>query len=591
MRLARRLFAGFALVITVLAILVVAISGQRLARELTARETDQLRREAHLIATEWMQQPNADAEALARTAGTALGHRVTLIAADGRVIGDSEFADDALPHLENHATRPEVSAARATGAGVATRASPSRGDTELYVAVRAAGGVARVSVSTAELGEIVSSARDDVLLSALIALAAALALTFAFSRAVTQPIVELRDVARSLAAGDLARRPSLSAPGEVGELGTAMHRMAEQLAAKLRELQAEQDLLAAAIESLHEGLLAVDAHRRVVRLNDSARRLLRADRPVPFSADLLPRDALLRDALGAALSGQATGPSETVVHERTVSITARPLGDGGAVLALLDLTATRRLEAVRRDFVANVSHELKTPLTVIGGFAETLVTDDLPAAQRAQFVEAIRANAERMRRIVDDLLDLSRIESGGWRPNPRAVDVGATADDIYTAARRARADHAVSLETAIDRRAPTAYADPTALRQVLSNLVDNAVRYTPAGGTVTVFTALGEGGGTWVGVRDSGIGIAPEHVPRIFERFYRVDTGRSRDAGGTGLGLAIVRHLVEAHAGRVEAESTLGRGTTVRAFFPAGPESPADADASHDPRPFAVTGS
>ncbi|HEY7894560.1 MAG TPA: ATP-binding protein [Gemmatimonadaceae bacterium] len=590
MRLARRLFAGFALVITVLAILVVAISGQRLARELTARETDQLTREAQLLATEWAQQPNADAEALAHTAGGALGHRVTLIASDGRVIGDSEFADDALPHLENHATRPEVAAARAAGTGVATRASPSRGDTELYVAVRSALGVARVSVSTAQLGDIVSSARNDVLLSALIALAAALALTFAFSRAVTQPIVELRDVARSLAAGDLARRPSLSATGEVGDLGTAMHRMAEQLAARLRELQAEQDLLAAAIESLHEGLLAVDAHRNVMRLNDSARRLLRADRPVPFSADLLPRDALLREALAAALAGQPSGPSETVIQERTLSITARPLGDGGAVLALLDLTATRRLEAVRRDFVANVSHELKTPLTVIGGFAETLVTDDLPAAQRTQFVEAIRVNAERMRRIVDDLLDLSRIESGGWRPNPSAVDVAAMADDIFSAARRARADNAVTLETAVDPRAPTVYADPTALRQVLTNLIDNAVRYTPAGGTVSVFTALGSGdAGAWVGVRDSGIGIAPEHLSRIFERFYRVDPGRSRDAGGTGLGLAIVRHLVEAHAGRVEADSAPGRGTTVRAFFPAGPAMPSEAE-MHDSRPYAVTG-
>jgi len=591
-RLARRLFAGFTLVITVLAILVVVISGQRLARELTARETEQLRHEAQLVAAQWAEHPSADAESLAHTAGAALGHRVTLIAPDGRVIGDSEFADDALPHLENHSTRPEVIAARATGTGVATRSSPSRGDSELYVAVRASGGIARVSVSTARLGEIVSSARGDVVLAALIALAAALALTFAFSRAVTQPIVELRDVARSLAGGDLARRPSLIAPGEVGELGTAMHRMAEQLAARLRELQAEQGLLSAAIESLHEGLLAVDAHRYVVRLNDSARRLLRVDRPVPFSADLLPRDALLREALGAALNGEPSGPSETVVHDRTLSVTARPLGDGGAVLALLDLTATRRLESVRRDFVANVSHELKTPLTVIGGFAETLVTDDLPVDQRTQFAEAIRANAERMRRIVDDLLDLSRIESGGWRPNPASVDVAGMADDIFSAARRAHADHAVALGIEIDARAPTVYADATALRQVMTNLVDNAVRYTPAGGTVTVFTTLADGGaGTWVGVRDSGIGIAPEHLPRIFERFYRVDPGRSRDAGGTGLGLAIVRHLVEAHAGRVEAESAPGRGTMVRAFFPAGSRAAADADGSHDAHPYAVTGS
>jgi signal transduction histidine kinase len=309
----------------------------------------------------------------------------------------------------------------------------------------------------------------------------------------------------------------------------------------------------------------------VVRLNESARRLLRAARPVPFSTDLLPRDAVLREALSRALAGEGAGPLEATVEGRTLSVTARPLGDGGAVLALLDLTATRRLEAVRRDFVANVSHELKTPLTVIGGFAETLAADDVPLAQRMQFAEAIRTNTERMRRIVDDLLDLSRIESGGWRPNPVMVNVQTVADEVFAATRRALPENAagVRLATDIGARAPLAYADPTALRQVLTNLVDNAVRYTPAGGTVTVFTAPdGDGHGTWVGVRDSGIGIATEHLSRIFERFYRVDPSRARDAGGTGLGLAIVRHLVEAHGGRVEAESIVGRGTMVRALFP-----------------------
>jgi signal transduction histidine kinase len=237
-------------------------------------------------------------------------------------------------------------------------------------------------------------------------------------------------------------------------------------------------------------------------------------------------------------------------------------------LALFDLTDTRRLEAVRRDFVANVSHELKTPLTVIGGFAETLTMDDLPAEQRARFVATIRANTERMRRIVDDLLDLSRIESGGWRPVPSTVDAQAAAEEVMTAARRQADEKHVVLTAAIAPDAPAIWADPTAVRQVLANLVDNAVRYTPAGGTVMISTRRVDGG-VWLSVRDTGIGIAAEHLPRIFERFYRADPGRSREAGGTGLGLAIVRHLVESHGGRVEAASEPGRGTVIIAFFPA----------------------
>jgi two-component system phosphate regulon sensor histidine kinase PhoR len=223
---------------------------------------------------------------------------------------------------------------------------------------------------------------------------------------------------------------------------------------------------------------------------------------------------------------------------------------------------------VRRDFVANVSHELKTPLTVIGGFAETMVTDDIPAEQRQQFADAIRANARRMQRIVDDLLDLSRIESGGWVPNPVAVDVCNAAADAIAPCQTAASDRNVTLDVDVHPLARTVFADPTALRQVIANMLDNAIRYSNPGGRVTVFTRPDDGG-TWVGVQDTGIGIAPEHLPRIFERFYRVDAGRSRTAGGTGLGLSIVRHLVEAHGGRVRAESIPGRGTTVAAFFPA----------------------
>jgi two-component system, OmpR family, phosphate regulon sensor histidine kinase PhoR len=244
------------------------------------------------------------------------------------------------------------------------------------------------------------------------------------------------------------------------------------------------------------------------------------------------------------------------------------------VVALLDLTATRRLEAVRRDFVANVSHELKTPLTVVGGFAETLTDDELPADRRRQFAETILANTRRMQRIVDDLLDLSRIESGGWVPRPMAVDARAAAADAVVPSRGAAEEKGVALEVCVPDDARTVMADPTAVRQVLTNLVENAVRHTTAG-SVTVSTtrdgidaAGAPAPGVWITVRDTGAGIPSEHLPRIFERFYRVDRARSREAGGTGLGLAIVRHLVEAHGGRVRADSQPGRGTAVAVFFP-----------------------
>jgi two-component system phosphate regulon sensor histidine kinase PhoR len=423
---------------------------------------------------------------------------------------------------------------------------------------------ARIADATTQA--LVREARDDVYIIGFFALAIAAAIAFLFARAVTRPVIELRDVARALAAGDLTRRPALGAPGEVGDLAIAIHRLAEQLSGRLSALEEEESLLTALLDSLNEGVMAIDARQRVVRINAIGKRLLRVRDPVPFTLDRLPRERVLREAVAAALSGTVTESIETFIDGRNLSLSARPLARGGAVLALLDLTPTRRLETIRRDFVANVSHELKTPLTSVGGFAETLLDDALPAPQRKQFAETILTNTRRMQRIVDDLLDLSRIESGGWVPNPQMVDVASVAADATTRAKSVADEKNVALDVEINDNAREAYADPTALRQVLSNLAENAIRHTFSG-RVTVFTDPEENG-VWVGVKDTGIGIAAEHLPRIFERFYRADRARSRDEGGTGLGLAIVRHLVEAHGGSVKAESQPGRGTTVSAFFP-----------------------
>ena len=565
MKLAQRLLLGAALIVTVLIVVAVALSGQRLSSQLRLLTTTQLAREARLLAEQW--DAGAAADALANSAGSALGHRVTLIDSSGVVLGDSEFDGPALAALQNHNDRPEVVAARASGQGSSERTSPSEGDEELYVAVVASRGrIARVSIGTSQLDVIVARARRDVFFSGLVALVIALALAAIFSRQVSKPVAELRDVASAIAAGDLARRPALSAPGEVGELAVAVRRMAEQLETRLLALEKEDELLGALVETMNEGVVAIDRQRRVIRINRSGRQLLDVAADVPFSTDLFPRDRGLQDAVSDALGGSVVDGVETQIGNRTLALTARPLGDGGAVLALFDLTGLRRLQAVRRDFVANVSHELKTPLTAIRGFAETLATELAGDATHAKFADTIRANAERMQRLVDDLLDLSKIESGGWEPAPVTLNLSDTvAEALEEIERGARGP---AIETDIARDAGTVKADAMAVRQILVNLVENAVRYTPADGRITVFSRS-ENGGVLLGVRDTGSGIPADHLPRIFERFYRVDPARSRAAGGTGLGLAIVKHLVEAHGGTVRAESQPGRGTTVTLYFPA----------------------
>lgn len=566
MRLTQRLLLGALIVVGFLAVLIITIVDRQLAARLRDDAAGYLEREAQLAGVLWRSH-SSNPDSVSDAVGEALGRRVTFVNADGVVVGDTEFDDGALHALQNHLERPEVAAAIAQGVGNSRRPSPSTGDQELYVAVRVDPlGVARVSLPTASIDEVTADARRDFFGASLLALAAALAIAFLFSRSVSRPVEELRDVAQALADGDLARRPTLKAPGEVGELAVALKKLAEQLTARLRALEEDETLLVQLTESLNEGVIAVDADRMVVRINETARRLLGTRAPLPFPVDDLPRDVALRDALQDAYTGETTEGAELVIAGRTLNIAARPLTGGGAVLALFDLTRVRRLEAVRRDFVANVSHELRTPLTIIGGFAETLVEEDVPTDARLGFAERILGNTRRMQRIVDDLLDLSRIESGGWVPNPQKIELRTVANDVFAAARDAADKKGLVLSAEIPPDAAIVFADSTALRQVLGNLVDNAVRHT-ASGSIVLFSEL-QDRGIVVGVRDTGVGISAEHLPRIFERFYRVDPGRARDEGGTGLGLSIVKHLVEAHGGRVKAASEVGRGSRITALFP-----------------------
>ncbi|HEX8432264.1 MAG TPA: ATP-binding protein, partial [Longimicrobium sp.] len=370
--------------------------------------------------------------------------------------------------------------------------------------------------------------------------------------------------------------------------GDALDTLAGELQRRLRQLEGERAEMQALIDSMAEGVIAFGAAGKVQRANPAARRLFSI---VGDPRGLAPHDVARRPAflevVRRALAGEQVPPAELMQEGRHLLATAQPLPGGGAVMVFLDVSPLRRLEGVRRDFVANASHELKTPLTAIRGFSETLLDEDLPPALRRQFTETVKANADRLQRIVDDLLDLSRIESGGFRVQPEIVSINELAHEAVAPSRATVDARRVHVLGDVPPECEYVLADPSALRQVLANLIGNAIRYVPEGGTVVVgarWLAPERGPedatGPWIeiSVSDNGAGIPAEHLPRIFERFYRADAARSREEGGTGLGLSIVKHLVEAHGGTVEAESEVGRGTTIRFTLPAPDELESDEE-------------
>ena len=575
MRLAARLFTGSSLLLLATVIGLVAGAGRMLRRPLEATINEDLGREARLLAVLLPADSLAWPEA-ARRFGALIGHRVTLIDARGSVRGDTEFDRASLGGLDNHGSRPEVRDALASGIGYARRRSQSTNQFTMYVAVR--GGppgiaVVRVASTLDAVDAAVQAAVRGVVLVGVSALVIAAALAWGLSTAVARPLVELGAAARAIATGEAPRFPDSQIP-EIADHILALRAMHDQLERRFRDLRQEREETQAVIESMADGVLATDWGGAVVMANAAARRLLgrRATDPLPPLGELF-HDKRARDLVTAVLEGHEVAQHELDLEHRALLVTGRALPNGGALLVFRDVTDFRRLEAVRRDFVANVSHELKTPLTSIAGYAETLAAEAEIGTQAKQFAETILSNAHRMQRLVDDLLDLSRIESGGWQPVQRLVNVSALTRDAWTPFAERAADRRVKLGVDIGTGADTVHADADALRQILTNLFDNALRHTPADGEITVRTRPAPGG-VLMAVADSGSGIAPEHLARVFERFYRADAGRARAQGGTGLGLAIVKHLVEAHGGRVWAESAIGRGTTIELFFPEeGPET------------------
>jgi two-component system phosphate regulon sensor histidine kinase PhoR len=573
-----------------LILLVVGVSGWLAERSLRQRELAELGRSlaerAGLVrelaaGTPFTQARTSELDALADRAGRVAQARVTLIAPDGRVLGDSDVSLERIAEVESHAERPEVREALRGGVGQDARRSETVGQELLYLALplEAGGGVVRLAVPLSEIEAAQAGLRRDLLVAGLVGLAAALALSYLLTRIALRPLAVVRRVVASIAGGDLEPRLPLRWRSELGEISSAINRMAEQLRERLDAATREQERLRAVLNGMVEGVLVVDTAGEIVLANDRLREFysawseLHGRRPLEAIRDV-ELDELLSEAQASREPvfrelrvGRGT---ERILRVHAVGFPAPAAPRLGTVAVFHEVTELARLEQVRQDFVANASHELRTPLAAIRGFAETLLgSQDLPEADRRSYLEIIDRHARRLTLLVNDLLELSQIERRDAHFEPSEVDVARLAETlIQDSAPRFREKR---LEVERTGSGPaTAWADPRAVEQILQNLLDNAVKYTDAGGRIAVHVQA-EGERLRVRVSDSGIGIPQRDLARIFERFYRVDAARSRALGGTGLGLSIVKHLVQRMGGEISVSSEPGRGSTFSFSLPRPP--------------------
>jgi two-component system phosphate regulon sensor histidine kinase PhoR len=574
LRIQHPLFAGFLGIIGLSVILIVFLVGAGLRRELQADMRAELDRLLALGETIFASSPTSDPHDLVRLIRDATGYGVTLLASDGRVVADASVEPSRVPEMPSQATRPEIRALLEGGERRSFFLPPDRGErgadglfhgTRLTTLAGAAV-ILRISAPQVEIEASVGRIQRRIAIAGILAMLLALLAAYGLSASFARPLVELSDRARRLADGDFAGPVPYTRVAELQDLGVAFNRLTEELRNRLSELSRERDGMQALIDCMAEGVIALTEDGRIERTNRAARALLDVpELPAYAPVGTVVRHPELREALKESVV-RPEQSREIALRGRHLLLASRALDHGGAVTTLLDITEIRRMERVRSDFVANASHELKTPLTSIRGYAEALA-DGPPEHMRKQFLSSILSNTLRLQRLVDDLLDLSRLESGSWSANLEVVRVGDVVEEAWEMV-APHAPHPVEFST---RGEAAVLGDRQGLVQVFRNLFDNAARHTPAGGHISVTVGRHrDRPGIVIAVADDGEGIPAQALPRIFERFYRADSSRARHVGGTGLGLAIVKHLVTAMRGDVWAESELGRGTTVWIRLPEG---------------------
>jgi two-component system phosphate regulon sensor histidine kinase PhoR len=495
---------------------------------------------------------------IASQEGQAAGARATIIDHEGNVLADSE-ADPKT--MENHARRKEFVAALTGNMGTETRRSHTLGVPFLYVAAPISGGAVRLAYPLSDVEAATAVLRRTLVIGSALAFACALMLAGFSAWSTARRLQRIVEFADNIAAGNLSARISESSSDEIGHVAAALDKTGRRLEESFAALKNSQRELETLLNSMQDAVIAVAADGRVQWANHGMNRLVqRARISLPLIETVRDPDFLAAVHDAASQKSTRAARASSIIPGRTFDVTAAPMPGGGAVAVLRDLTETERVEKTRRDFIANVSHELRTPLTSIQGYAETLLDSATDKDHVREFLEIIRKNAFRMSRLTEDLLTLARVESGETRFDSEAVSPTELLQDAVESFREIARERQVELRVEHDC-SDAVCADREAIHQVFANLIDNALKYA-AGGRQLLLGACRRDQAVEFYVQDFGPGIPSEHLPRLFERFYRVDKARSRESGGTGLGLAIAKHIVLAHGGKIRAESDLNHGST-----------------------------
>jgi two-component system phosphate regulon sensor histidine kinase PhoR len=581
-----RLFATSLATATLTLLAVTLLVSWSLRRTLDERIERSLVNEARLAAETLSHRraPGpADLDEEADALGRLVSARITFIAPDGRVVGDSELDDAALQAVENHATRPEIVQARRDGLGIARRYSTTIATNMLYVAVPVRNSEApelaevRLALPLTEIDEQLSAVRRSALMAFGVGLAAALALSWVASILLTRRVRAIAAVASRYSRGDMSRPARDYGRDEIGAVARALDDSVREISRRASDLASDRARMQAILAGMSEGVLVVNDQGRLQLANEAARRMLGLqDAPEGRHYLEFVRHPDIAAQIGGALRGATPDGLElTLPRERELVIIARSApvaapGATGAVLVMHDITDLRRADRIRRDFVANVSHELRTPLTAVRGYVEALADGDVDQAESKRFLEIIGRHTLRMERLVRDLLRLARLDSGqepiDHVPCPVESLFAAVESELapLLEARRQRVEHRVAGD------ATSVTGDPAKLHDAMRNLLENAANYSAEGSRIVLASSRRDDR-ILLTVADEGPGIPEADLPRIFERFYRVDKARSRgarDPGGTGLGLAIVRHLIELHGGRVTAANRPEGGAILTVELP-----------------------
>ncbi len=519
-------------------------------------------------------------DSLCELAGESSLFRATVIDTSGTVLCDSWATADLM---DNHSDRHEVQQAMAAGHGTSVRVSSSVERELLYVALRSpeSGAVIRLAAPTSEIADVVENVARSIRLGGSMVVLVALLLAFLVSQRLSSPLEDLKQSAELIASGVAVDALPEIGTTEVAALSKSLNRMVSVLEQQVSDASGKRRELETVLDSMHEGVIAVDSTGTVFNMNPAAESMLELDRVVAVGSLLtdVVTDRQLCELIGNVLDSTITQRQEINLgngtETRIIRTIVTPLQDmsgtrNGALIVMDDVTQVRRLEAIRRDFVANVSHELKTPVTSIKGYAETLLelgAEDPESAEK--FARIIARQSDRLNGIIDDLLSLARLERLDESDRHIDLEKHEIADIIeraFEVCGMAAEERRIVLRKSVNSGL-CALVDEELIEQAIVNLVTNAIKYGPPDSTVEVDAVLADKTVT-ISVRDAGPGIESQHLPRLFERFYRVDTGRSRQMGGTGLGLAIVKHIAQVHGGRVTVDSRVGEGTAFTLHIP-----------------------